>query len=509
MRKIRLGISGKLLSFYGFMIALIFALEIGAQAAAYRSSREYEERLTRYHAIHRLRVALFEHRNLGERYLRELGSDQLASLRDDLIVLGQMAEELEPYGAESLEAYFEVRAARRGIEAYLPLSEAAFEKRVARHPDYYTDFAKSQRIAAYIDGYLSKLLSLSLQTGESRYREMASKASLYRKAALGGFLGMGGLSLVFAAFFASSIAAPIRRLAAASERLAAGDLAVEPVTAGTGDEVEILARGFNAMAANIKTLIEGLREKAELERRLHDEELALVTMGRALREAQFMNLQDQMRPHFLFNAINAISRTALLEGAAQTERLALGLGRLMRYALHPGGAFVSLDEELEVIREYLAFQSIRFGRRLLWEVGAEEPVRGLLIPRFTLQPLVENAVRHGIEPKEEGGFVRVSARRHFGRTRIVVVDSGVGMERALLRRLRSTSSAEAGIKGRAECSRPEPIVPGEGGIGFGLGNLELRLAFRYGKGARVALASSLGRGTVVRISIPREGAIDA
>ncbi len=217
-----------------------------------------------------------------------------------------------------------------------------------------------------MDGYLGKLLSISMATGTERYEEALAVAASRRRIAIIGLVAAGALALGFAAFFARSIASPVRRLAEAADRMASGDLDVEPVRVATKDEVADLARDFNAMSANIRALIEGLKEKAELERLLHDETLRGVSMGRALREAQFMNLQDQIRPHFLFNALNTISRSALLELAPRTELLATSLGKLMRYSLSEGGAFSTLGEELSVLREYLTFQSMRFGERLEW-----------------------------------------------------------------------------------------------------------------------------------------------
>jgi sensor histidine kinase YesM len=275
--------------------------------------------------------------------------------------------------------------------------------------------------------------------------------------------------------------------------MASGRLDVEPVLAKTGDEIEVLAEAFNAMSANIRRLVEGLEEKADLERRLHEEELSLVSMGRALREAQLSNLQDQVRPHFLFNALNAISRQARLEAAPASEGMARSLARLMRYAIAGEGAFAPLDEELGVVSEYLAFQKIRFGERLAWRVEADPGAGSVMIPRFTLQPVVENAVRHGIEPKIEGGVVRVSARRARGRIRIRVFDSGVGMD----------SSAAASLL--SESGGPTRPPQGEG-AGIGLSNLRSRLAFRYGDQASMRVSSRPGRGTIVSISVPDRSA---
>ncbi|MDP3178106.1 MAG: sensor histidine kinase [Spirochaetaceae bacterium] len=486
MRAARIGIRGKILVFFGLALLGVVALEVVAQGAALRAGREFEERLARYHAIQGMRSSLAEARTLSERYMRERLPEQLESVETSLTTLSGAASALVPNEEDSREAFFEERAVRRGLEAWIPALRDAVSRRLSDDPEAYNLFLKADKVGAYVDGYLGKLLSLAMAFGSERYREIVERSEVNRRLAIAVILGAGTLAMALAALFAASIAAPIRRLAEATERMAAGDLEVDPVIAATGDEVEILARGFNAMSANIRALVEGLKEKAELERLLH--------------EAQFMNLQDQIRPHFLFNALNTISRSALFEDAPKTEKLAGSLGKLLRYSLSEGGALVSLGEELAVLREYLSFQVIRFGSRLRWEIRSDGEVETLAIPRFTLQPIVENAVRHGIEPKEEGGTVLVSARRKGDKVRLVVADSGVGMRRELLERLRA---AAAGILvSRAGNS----AAPGDGAAGIGMANLESRLAYRYAEGARLAIASRPGRGTVVRITLPMEAA---
>ena len=176
----------------------------------------------------------------------------------------------------------------------------------------------------------------------------------------------------------------------------------------------------------------------------------------------------------------------------------MSLGKLMRYSLSEGKSFVTLGQELATLREYLSFQCIRFGDRLTWEIRSDPGIEPLLIPRFTLQPIVENAVRHGIEPKVEGGRVVVSARRLRDRVRLVVADSGVGMDPPLLSQIRAAAS------GSASQARAEPGEDGRMPVcpGIGMANLELRLAYRYSGRARLAIASRPGRGTVIRISLP-------
>lgn len=494
MRHPHFSLRGKILGFYGATLAAVIALEIIAQNAALQAGSGFEARLMRYHAIQGLRTELADFRGLSELYMRERMPEQLRGLYASLEGLGRDSARLPDYADPDSDAFFEARAALRGFAAWEPMARSSLILRAQGKPESYTEWLKADRLAVYIDGYLGRLLSLSLAEGAQSYHAQAQRSVEYRRLALAGILGAGSLAFLFAALFAFSVSAPISRLAEAARRIAAGDLQVEPVEARTGDEVEVLATGFNAMSASIRAMVEGLQEKAALERLLHEETLSHALMGKALREAQFMNLQDQIRPHFLFNALNTIARSALFEEAHETESLALSLGKLLRYSLVEGGSFATIGEELEVLREYLSFQSIRFGPRLSWQILSEPGLEDILIPRFTLQPIVENAVRHGIEPKEEGGRVLVHARLREGRVRLVMADSGVGMDWAMLARLRA---AAAGAP-----PPPQAGGPAIGGGGIGMANLEARLAFRYPGTARLSIASRPGLGTLVRISLP-------
>ena len=489
----RFGIRSKLLTFYAAAMLSVVALDLVVQLAAYGAAHEFEARLSRYHGIHRLRVSLVSQYKRIDEELRAGRAPDQDELEQDLLGFWFAFSEIEKTEHESLEVYFNLRAARRGMEAYGRLVASAARQRAEGDKDWYLDFAAAGRIEAYVDGYLSALLSETLAFGEKRYRAVARQIAAVRLATLGALafvaLGFGALAVAFSL----SVTAPIRRLAAASERIAAGDLEVSDVTASTGDEVETLAASFNAMSRSLRAMVEDLRGKAELERKLREEERELMETEKALREAQFMSLQDQIRPHFLFNALNTIARTALFEGARETERLTLALGKLFRYSLGSPDALVQVREEEAVLREYLDFQALRFGRRLSWDIRVDAAAESALIPRFTLQPLVENAVRHGIEPMESGGTVEVRVHRREGRLYLSVKDTGIGMDAKTARTLLADARG-AGTEGRGGAAL--------GGIG--LSNVRRRLALRYGGKERIEVRSAIGEGTLVRISFPLE-----
>jgi sensor histidine kinase YesM len=266
------------------------------------------------------------------------------------------------------------------------------------------------------------------------------------------------------------------------------------------------------MAKSIKEMVEGLKEKAELEALLHEEELALVSMGKALREAQFMNLQEQMKPHFLFNALNTIARSALLEKAPRTEALSMGLATLLRATLRDSGPLSSLDDELALAQAYLEFQRARFGERLQWKIDVPSPLRCARVPRLMVQPLVENAVRHGLEPKVEGGFLSIRARMRGGNLTLWVLDNGIGISSERLVEVRAGVAAALSRLCERKKSFAEPDLSVEysllEGTGIGLTNLATRFGILYGDRCRFDIVSRPERGTLVRVAIPTGGAAE-
>jgi two-component system LytT family sensor kinase len=194
-----------------------------------------------------------------------------------------------------------------------------------------------------------------------------------------------------------------------------------------------------------------------------------------LMKSKVETLEARIRPHFLFNTLNAIA-ALVREDPAAAEAMIGQLSDLLRASLRadPTGE-VRLDEELDLVEQYLAIQRVRFQDRLHVHVSASEAVQTALVPHLILQPIVENAVRHGIAPKESGGSVDVRAERVDGRLRLVVEDDGVGFGNA-----------------------PAELA----GSGIGLGALRSRLTYMYGGDHRLDVVARKPTGTVVTIELP-------
>lgn len=200
--------------------------------------------------------------------------------------------------------------------------------------------------------------------------------------------------------------------------------------------------------------------------RLREEE-----MRRLMNQAELRALQAQINPHFLFNVLNTlygvIPRQA--EGARRTV---LNLADIFRYFLNTERAFLPLEDELHIVRSYLEIEQLRLGSRLRWDIVADPDSQRVLIPTLTVEPLVENAVKHGIAPSAAGGTVRVEARCEGGTLRIRVSDSGVGFQ------------AES-----------------NGGAGVGLENVRRRLKLSYGADTELRIETG-ANGTSVEFDVP-------
>lgn len=198
------------------------------------------------------------------------------------------------------------------------------------------------------------------------------------------------------------------------------------------------------------------------------EEIRSAEMRRLVAEAELRALQAQINPHFLFNALNTLYGMIPRE-AAGARGTVLNLADLFRYLFGTSRTFVSIDEELKIVRAYLAVEGVRLGDKLLTELEIEGGLGGVQIPLLSVEPLVENAVKHGVSGKACGGTVGVRVKRDGAWAAIEVWDTGVGFT-------------------------------GEGG-GVGLQNVRKRLRLCYGEEAELKISSSEA-GTTVAFRVP-------
>jgi len=207
----------------------------------------------------------------------------------------------------------------------------------------------------------------------------------------------------------------------------------------------------------------------------------------ALNEARYRSLQSQVNPHFLFNSLNSLARLAMLEEAEKTEKFAYALSRILRYILRNIKSTVRIAEEIEIIRDYLFIQQVRFTDRLSVHLRIDEHIYDGLMPCMVLQPLVENAVVHGLEPLEREGMLEVSGERKGELVFFEIKDNGVGMSSD---KLREISQLKISRSGRGHTT------------GLGLFNVHQRLQHYFGSNSGLEIQSQQNKGTSVKVFFP-------
>jgi two-component system LytT family sensor kinase len=239
--------------------------------------------------------------------------------------------------------------------------------------------------------------------------------------------------------------------------------------------IRLAVYGCSAMVVGIPLKI---WNAIRIERKLEEQK-------RLLLEARFDALQRQINPHFLFNTLNSIASLVRFRPEMAREMI-VRLANILRALLKEHETFVALREELSFTDDYLGIEVVRFGEEKLRVVKEIDPATlEMPVPSMLLQPLIENSIKHGIEPRISGGTITLRSRLNDESMTVEVEDDGVGI-------------SEARLMG----TRVKAGDPGRKGNGIGMSNVRERLEVLYGEGARFEVTSRPGRGTKVKLEIP-------
>ena len=266
-----------------------------------------------------------------------------------------------------------------------------------------------------------------------------------------------------------AIRQPIARLEALAAKLASGDLRAR-VTQVKTEELVPLSDSLNIMADKLERLIEENRQEQE-----------------NLKKSELRTLQAQITPHFLYNTLDTVVWLAQTNRIDEAVKVIKAMSRFFRISLSQGRDWITLEQEISHIEGYLTIQKVRYRDILDYEITADPSLYSVQILKLTIQPLVENAIYHGIKHRREGGKVSIAVRREGGQIAVTVRDNGAGMEPEKLQTV---------------LAMLEEKIPQEGdGIGFGLYNVNKRIKLYYGQAEGLSIESGAG-GTCVSFYVP-------
>ena len=291
---------------------------------------------------------------------------------------------------------------------------------------------------------------------------------IFSQLMIGGLLLLCVLIMAVVSVLQRSITEPLTALGETTKQIAQGDFSARSAVKSQ-DELGTLSARVNEMALALEGMV----------RRIHEDESRM-------RHAELRLLQEQINPHFLYNTLDTI--VWLIEGnqSEEAEEMLLSLSNYFRLVLSRGREFISLRDEEKHIRSYLEIQQVRYRDILHYELAIPPALYEYEIIKMTLQPIVENALYHGIKNKRSGGVIRITGALEHEQLLLTVSDNGIGMDRETLEKLREEIA-------RA-CKDTES--------GFGLANVSERIRMNYGREYGLSVESAPGVGTTVTIRLP-------
>lgn len=254
-----------------------------------------------------------------------------------------------------------------------------------------------------------------------------------------------------------------------------------------------------------------LEEEEQLLNRINELINRQELLKKSNKQAEYLALQNQINPHFLYNTLEAMRGDALTSGMESLANVAQALSSFFRYTISDMYFLVTVDEELENIRNYFVVQKYRFGDNMKLDINFldnELEIRQLRIPKLTLQPIVENSVYHGLEAKVNRGSIAITFDQTEHHLFISIKDSGKGMSEKELKEL-NDSLNETPFSSREKSHVDVTGRPGSGHTGIALKNVSQRIKLLFGEEYGIYIFSTEGVGTNVKITIPRQESIAA
>ncbi len=373
--------------------------------------------------------------------------------------------------------------------SYLELTNQAIEAKRGRNVEKYKQrYDKASLLYSYISTYIYSLNNEQFKNNSLNYTALSASIQSLERVSTFLLVSVALGNVILITLLTQTITRPLKDLARIANQVAQGNFMVNLVSVQSKDEVGVVTKAFDKMVVSLREYITKLTVSMEVEQNLRENELRMETH---LKDAQLKYLQAQINPHFLFNTLNAGAQLAMMEGAERTYAYIQNTAEFYRYNLKKNNEVVTLQEEIELVDNYIYILNVRFSGDIHFEKEIDESILQIKVPSMILQPLVENSINYGIRNIEWEGKVKLTIYCNEKRIMISIKDNGVGMPAPQIEKILS--------------NLPSKAVLSRDSNGIGLNNVIGRVRLFFDQQDIIEIHSEgEGKGTEVILMIPME-----
>lgn len=420
-------------------------------------------------------------------YLNTQSGEAHANFEDSRESFASMIVEIDDTITDHPARRMERNIRNMGL-SYLELADKAVAAKKSHEVTAYKDdFEELQSIYTYLLSYIQGLDTLRFRYNSENYNVLYRYLRYLEVFMVAVLVGVTCCLMVLLYVIMGGFTRPLERLAVKAKEVGRGNLRVALDEPSHEDEVGTVTRAFNQMIVSINEYITKTKENMERESRMKEQELVMENL---LKDAQLKYYQAQINPHFLFNTLNAGQQLAMMEDAERTYAFIENMASFFRYRLKNNGEESTLEEEIGLIDSYMYIMNVRYSNEIHLKKDIDLQLLDILFPGMVLQPVVENALRHGLGGVEWEKWIWFQVREEGGYAVITIKDNGIGIDPSIAKQINH---------GEALASRQER----ESGNGVGLMNVRERLRLYYKEENVMTVTSGgEGKGTTVEIHVP-------
>lgn len=473
----------------GFMAALLFAMNMGFYMRINKSMQMVDNVYASNADITALSEAFGAVQNNVYRYLKVKSSQTLMDYYQSEAEYRDLLETLNDRYINDSAKILE-KNIREMSKTYLDYTAQTVAAKRGRNVEKYKkSYGDTTELYSYIQSAMDELNNRQFRENSKSYAALRQVMQYLEISNTVIILAVVAAGMLFLITTTRGMFMPLTNMAETAALVGQGNFNMKMPDTDAQDELGTVTRAFNTMVESLGVYMAKTKASMEKEQQMMERELL---MENHLKEAQLKYLQSQINPHFLFNSLNAGAQLAMMEDAEKTGIFLEKMADFFRYNVKKGEEDATLAEELEAVDNYIYILNVRFAGEIHFTREVDESVENVRIPSMILQPVVENAVNHGIRDIEWEGHIWLTVRNEGNSIEISVRDNGKGMTETQIAKVLAGMGSQKADEGDS--------------TGIGMNNVISRLELYYEQKDLMEIYSEgEGKGTEVVITIPLKG----